>query len=468
MLPAAFARPLELPGLILATSLWLPLGFLTLCAAAYALGDAMAGSLGGFGALAALTLLPDAGSYGLHNRLFGYYWHVIAFPGAAYALGISLLSLAFLARWLATRERRALAASAGLMAGSCLFRLHIFMLLLPAWLACVALSTPSIRRRLLAYLGGATLLFALFVWGFYRVFPGSHALYRFLDVAHNEQHPTVYRGLYPGLMALYGPEVAVPVGVLLVLVASVGVFGIFYPLALLLARRARPLAAIDAVPLVLLAGYLVLIITAPVPANHGVTEFTQRSFVLVYAALAIWTAAGFARWLALHGGIGRRQVWLPLLIGACAVVMWALLSTVRDSRWAYSYELAEGLPGAATFVRARSGPGDVLATNDVDINFVHRDVAVELVSMTGVPAYLARPFTWINPGGERAVTALARYDALRGIARAETTEAALAGLRSLGIRWYVFVDRGRRGPRWDPERRHAVFVDRVVAVYVTQ
>ncbi len=51
MLPAALAWPLDLPGLTLATSVWVPLGFLTVCAGAYALGAALAGPTGGFAAL---------------------------------------------------------------------------------------------------------------------------------------------------------------------------------------------------------------------------------------------------------------------------------------------------------------------------------------------------------------------------------------------------------------------------------
>src|SRR5207344_1616573 len=67
MLPAALAWPLDLPGLPLATSLWTPLGFFTLCAGVYSLGHALAGRAGGVAALAALTLVPDPASYGVYN-----------------------------------------------------------------------------------------------------------------------------------------------------------------------------------------------------------------------------------------------------------------------------------------------------------------------------------------------------------------------------------------------------------------
>lgn len=468
MLPAALAWPLDLPGLTLATSVWVPLGFLTACAGAYALGAALAGQTGGFAALGALTLLPDAATYGLHNRLFGYYWYVLAVPTASYAVGVALLAIAFLRRWSAAREARALLASATLVAGSAFIRVHIFALLLPAWIACAALSAPLVRRRVLLFASGALAVFAVFVWGFYRAFPDAqHALGIFLDVTHNQQQPVAYGDLYAGLMARYGAQVAVPVGVLLVLASTLGVFGIFYPVSVLAARRARRLELIDLVPVVLLGSYLLLILTAPVPPHGDATEFTQRPFVLVYAVFAVWTAAGFAGWLSLYG-LRQRRLWLPLLIAAALAVMWVLLYTVGDWRWAQRHKVAEGLPQAASYLRSRSQPGDLLAAPGLSTSFVPADLPVQLVAMSGVPAYLSRPFMHMVNGGVRAQTALARYVALRAIERETSADTALARLRALGIRWYVVAETDRGGPRWDPERRRAVFVDRMVAVYATQ
>src|SRR3989440_6428424 len=167
MLPAVLAWPLDLPGLTLATSVWVPLGFLTVCAGAYALGATLAGPGGGVAALGALTLLPDAASYGLHNRLFGYYWYVLAVPTASYAVGVALVAIAFLRRWSAARGAPALFASAALVAGLAFIRVHIFALLLPAWLACAGLSTRVLQRRILVFAGGALGPFGAVVWGFY-------------------------------------------------------------------------------------------------------------------------------------------------------------------------------------------------------------------------------------------------------------------------------------------------------------
>jgi hypothetical protein len=446
-----------------------PVGFFTLCAGAYSLGTALAGRAGGLAALAVLTLLPDGASYGLHNRLFGYYWYVIAVPGASYSVGIALLSIAFLRRWSKTGELPLLLASFCLVAGLPLIRVHIFLLAFPAWLAIAALSIRWVRSRKLLASSAAIAAFALFVGAFYALVPNAvPALELFLDVTHNQQQPTAYRGLYAGLTALYGAPVAVPVGILLVFLACFSMFSVFYPVSVWLASRSRGLETIDATPLVLSVCYLLLIITAPLPSHGDATELAQRPFVLLYAVVAIWTVCGLVSWLEARGGWGARRVWLPVVIGAALAVIWALHSTVRDWRWAYAYRVAEGLPQAAHFMRNNWRPGDVLAAQGMQPGLVTTDPAIQLVSMTGMPAYLARPFIRIVQGGRHQEVATQRYAALGRVGREDSADAALARLRALGIRWYVVAESDRRGPRWDPERRHAVFVDRMVAVYATR
>jgi hypothetical protein len=144
-----------------------------------------------------------------------------------------------------------------------------------------------------------------------------------------------------------------------------------------------------------------------------------------------------------------------------------LLYTEKDLRWNYAYKPAEGLTQAAAFVRGRARAGDVLAAHNLSPYLVHTDLPVQFVSLTGVPTYLARPWIHVAYGGPRAEIATQRYSALRGVEREESAAAALDRLRTLGIHWYVVAETDSRGPRWDPQRRHAVFVDRMVAVYST-
>lgn len=462
MLPAAFAWPLDLPGLPLATSAWVPIGFFTLCAGVYALGATLAGPTGGVAALAALTLLPDAGTYGLHNRAFGYYWYVLEVPSACYAVGVSLLSIAFLHRWARTRDSRALLASASLVGASCLIRVHIFLLMFPAWLASTVMLTRFSLRRKLLFFAAAGMAFSLFVFGYYRLQPdAAPALGKFLHVIHQDHFPTAYGDWYVVLISSYGPSAAALLGVLLIFPACLGIFLLLYPLSALLAGRSRRLEAIDLLPVALLCAYTVLMVSAPIPANGDATELTQRPFVLLYAVIAIWTAAGFVSWIAAQGGLGQRRMWLPLLaLGAISAAL-IVRYTDPDWRWLDDHQLAQGLPQAARFLRSHGSPGDVFAVQALETAPVLTDTAVQLVSLTGMPAYLARPY--IHRGTRVKEVALQRHAALAGVADQQSVAAALARLRELGVQWYVVVDSA--GPRWDPQRRQAAFAEGDFAVY---
>jgi hypothetical protein len=465
MLPAALAWPLDLPGLSLATSVWVPIGFLGICAGAYTLGSALGGRAAGFAALGALTLLPDAASYGMYNRLFGFYWYVLAGPSSSYAVGISLVAIALLHRWHQTRDWRPLLLGACMVAGLAVVRVHALLLMLPAWATCAGLCLRISRQRKLALLAGALAMLLLFVLGFYRYFPDTPtALGSFLEAAHMEQDPTAYTGLYGDLMSRYGPAIAFPAGVLLVFPASLGIFMLLYPLAMLAIWRCRGLQATDWMPLVMAAWYLLVMTTVPMPAHGDSTEFTQRPFVVLYAVVAVWSAAGLAAWLASQGWSVRRIAWssavaVPLL-GAGI-----LNSTVNDFRWTIKIWAPQGLPAAAAFIREHGQPGDVLAAHRLRKVLVVTDTAVEAVALTGIPAYIARPYIQFARSGRPGQIARERYEQLIEIGVEPTAASALARLRQLGIQWYIISD--DEGPGWDLERRHAAFTDGIVAVYST-
>ena len=97
--------------------------------------------------------------------------------------------------------------------------------------------------------------------------------------------------------------------------------------------------------------------------------------------------------------------------------------------------------------------------------WVPTDAAVELTALSGMPAYIARPYLHLAHGGERQWVAQERQAALEAVARETQASAALARLAALGVRWYVVT--GERGPIWDPERQFAVFRDRRVVVYLS-
>lgn len=462
LLPAVLAAPLDLPGLPLATSAWLPIGFFTLCAGGYLLGQALAGPAGGVGAVAVLTLLPEVGDYGLRNAFFSFDWHVLTHPTAAYALGIALASFAFLKRWCDERRPRLLALSAALAAGLLLFRAHVFVLALPAVLATAAVASAEFGRRRALYTGAALALF-LGVWG---MADGQRALTPFLATVH-AQPAIAYAGWYEFLLQRYGTGVALPLGVLLVFPAFLGIFVLLYPIALWLRHR----SAFDALPLLLIAGYAALMALAPIPANGDPTELTQRPFVLVYAVVAIWTMAVLFDRLALR--------WVLALASAAVFAWWPVIGPWPEApkfSWGWNYyarTLTPGFVQAAAFLRREGRPGDEFAVQGLQQGWapasqpgwVPTDAAAELAALSGMPAYIARPYIQMAYGGERKLVALERQGALDAVARETRSSAALARLAALGVRWYVVT--GERGPIWDPQRDLAAFRGGRVAIYLS-
>jgi hypothetical protein len=470
MLPAVFAGPLDLPGLPAATSVWLPLGFFTMCAGAYALGAALAGPAGGIAAVAALTVLPDASNYGARNGFLSFHWHVLALPGAPYAIGVFLVSISLLQRWLSLHSPRALLASGGLAGGALLFRIHLFSIGFPAMLAAAAMSTRFVQRRKLAFFAAAVAAFCLFVAGFYNATGSGPALESFLTAIHGHQEPTGYTGLYAQLLEAYGPGIGVPLGLLLVFAACLGAFAILYPVSVLVAWRSGGLQAVDLFPVSLIGCYVLLMLTAPA-VHWDPTELTVRPFVLLYAVIAIWTLATFVNWLVSRSAVGANRAWRGLLLAASLALLaiWphtAKLGLLPKFEWGwrfYPHKVEPGVPETASYLRRNWMPGDRFAVEGLTLGWAPTDPAIQIASLSGIPAYLAYTIAHVADKGDRRNEALERYDALRRIAAAGDVAEALGQLRGLGIRWYVVV--ADQGPRWDPQRRHAVFIAGRVAVY---
>ncbi len=144
--------------------------------------------------------------------------------------------------------------------------------------------------------------------------------------------------------------------------------------------------------------------------------------------------------------------------------------------WGWNYyarALTPGLAEAAAFLRRQAQPGERFAVAPLERGWapierpgwVPSDRAVELAALSGIPAYLARPYLPILEGGERRLVAEARLAALEAIERETQPRAALERLAALHVTWYVVV--GEKGPRWDTGRRLPVFTNRRVAVYRT-
>jgi hypothetical protein len=467
MLPAALAGLLDQPGLALATSFWLPMGVLTMCAGAYALGVALAGATGGLASLAVLTLIPDASTYGLRNGFLSFHFHMLVSPGADHVIGLFLLCAAVLHRWTPGGSPRPLVASALLAVGALWFRVQVFAVGLPAWLATAALAAPAVRARKFLFSSIALLAFLLFVIAFYAATDSGLALPVFLEVVHDRQEPTAYPGFY---LHMRDTPYGITGGILLMYAACLGAFVVLYPLAVWLAHRARALRAIDAFPAFAIGAYLALMLTAPIDKYRDSTEFTVRPFVLVYAAVAVWTVCLLYRAFAARWPQRAQQAWRAVLGASLLGVALAWQGTPAmglpkfDWGWEfYPKRIDAGLTQAGRYLREHGRPGQVFAVRGLELKWAATDPAVQLVSLSGMPAYLSYISAHAIEAAAREKVALQRYALLARLERAPSAAAAFDELRRLGIAWYVVT--GWSGPPWDRARRQASFFERNVAIY---
>ena len=467
MVPAALAGLLDQPGLALGTSFWLPMGVLTMCAGAYALGAALAGPIGGLASVAVLTLIPDASTYGLRNGFLSFHFHMVVAPGADYVIGMFLVCAALLQRWVPAGSRRPLLASALLAVGAVWFRVQVFAVGFPSWLAAAALAAPAVRARKLLFSSIALLAFLCFVTAFYAATDAGYALPVFLEVLHDRQEPTAYTGFYLEMRdRLHG----IPVGIVLVYAASLGGLVVLYPLALWVAHRARVLRVSDSFPAFVLATYLAVMLTAPIDKYRDSTEFTVRPFVLVYAAVAVWTVCLLCRAFASRWPQHAPQAWRTML-GACLLgvaLAWQASPAMGLPKFEWGWQfnprrIDAGLAQAGRYLREHGRAGQIFAVRGLQLGWSATDPAVQLVSLSGMPAYLSYISAHTIEAEQREKVALERYALLGRLERAPDAAAALEELRKLGITWYVVT--GWSGPPWDPAWRRARFLERNVAIY---
>ena len=476
-LGAALAGALDQPGLALASAAWMPLGFLAMLAGAYALGARLAGAAGGIAALLALAALPDPSNYGLRNGYFSFHWNLMAHPGATYALGAAFLSLALLERWSAERARAALVASALLAACTLLFRAHIFLVFVPAWIATAAVCSardPRARRRaawlmvLLIAAGAAAANVALTYLaesGYWRF--GERALHEFLIRVHMGVEPTAYPQAYEDFVIFESTAYALTLGIGLVLLAAFGLFVLLFPGALLLAREARVLKPIDAFCGFLFLVWLPLVFLAPVPWHGDPTDLIHRPLVLLYSAFALWTFC-----LVLRPFAGKRWPWRALLAASLLALPLVFAGADGMARPKFSWGEREvatrvppGLVEAAAYLRAQAAAGDIFVVAGLTADDLTFDTPTKLCSLSGMPSYLSRPGFEMTKDAARREVVAQRLAAMQEIDRQTDYGAAMRSLQALKVQWYVVASDA--GPRWDPGRGRAAFRAGTVALYRT-
>ena len=478
MIAAVVGGIADLPGLGLAGAVLLPVGLLVAALGSYALAATLAGPLAGVIAIAFLALLPDASFYGLANGIFGFYWLLFTAPGSGYALGAAAVALVLANEWLNNRNRRALALAVVLVAAIFQLRALFLPMLLLAFTAMLACETTLVRRHPRAFIwlafGGSGLALALLLAvPPLRYFWLEHsAVVRFLEFVHDQANaPTAYDGLYARHIASVGRGAAMAFGTALLLPAMLGGLVLLYPVALAAWIKRAGWQVIDLFPLLLLVAFVAVVVLAPSAPNGDATEYQHRPFVLVYQVVAIWTAVYLCR-LAFDKTVTENSARaLPALMVVAAtsiLIGWLTGLEPGQPRFAWGKDffrvsITPGIVEAAEHVRNAAGRGDVVAVVPLDPKATLIDRAIEFVSLTDIPSYLARPGIQMLHGAQHREVATERLARMAEVEAASDRLTAFTLLQRMGVTWYVRI--GGEGPRFDPDRSHAAFATGNVTVY---
>jgi hypothetical protein len=404
---------------------------------------------------------------------------LLSHPGADYALAAGFMSLALLDRWNAERSRPALIASALLAVSILLFRAQIFLLFFPPWLATAIFCglrggsrkavALSLGAALVAAAGAMQLLLGYLAANGWRVRHG--ALEIFLHVVHSAQEPTAYPGIYAEL-ASRGGAFALAAGVALTIGAALGAFVLLLPAAVALGSRFAALRSVDAFVAYIVLWWLLLMIVAPEPWIGDATNLIFQPFVLVYALAAIWTLCLPLRCLARTDELPGR-LWPAMFAGALLALVLVAVGAERLARPKFQWgqegaaqRVEPGLVAAAAFLRAHASVGEIFASSGLRADYQLFDLSTKLCALTGMPAYISRPYMEMIKEGPRKRVAAARLAALMEVERQTDYGEAMRLLRRMPMQWYVTA--GEEGPRWDPKREHAAFSAGAVSVYATR
>jgi hypothetical protein len=469
-LPALPARLLDVPALPLVTGAWQPLGIWCMALGLLALARTLGGIPAAALAMLLLAALPDGTSFGLQQGFLSFHWLNDTSPGAPYALGFALLSLALLRAQPGAADLRVLILAGGVMCCVLLVRANIFLWLAFPWAVGAIVTARFLPRRLAPWLIGLVALVG--IAGLLVLSRGEIArdgwltfLDRYVELLRIQQIDTPFAWIANPLHQDLGRAAALPALLLLtvaapaplLLAAAVGLW--------ILAWRRGALERFDAVLPATLFWGCVLILLGPTPPHGDYTEWRQRGFPLVNLLLIAWVALLAVR---LFPRLAAPRI-LALLACAATLVTWQQAAAWKAPRLGWAIQARElEIPGpiraASAWLRAAARPDEAFTLSEVETTDILIDRAVEIAALSGVPAYLSRKTIFRRIGGPQAMVVEARDAQLRRLLTSPR-DVAMEELHRAGVAFYVVL--GGEGPAWAQGGEGAAFRSDGVVIFRT-
>ena len=454
------------PALETATFFWMPSGIILLGMAAYGFGCTLAGRAAGIASVVALFMLPDASMYWLSNGYFAFHWLIQVAPGSGYAISIALVALSAYVLGVKYSRYGFIILGAGLVLASTVLRMHIAipMVVLFVFLVLIVWRPAKPIHRVIAV---ATFLFFALLTAlvFERISLAPHFLsghrdwLRYIEAVHAAT-PIAYEGLYAKWTAGTGTAWKALVGYALMLPAEYGVILPVMVVVIFLKRRLLSIDwRLDIVPFLMIAVHTAIIFLMPTPRHGDITDWSHRSFVLVYAVILIFSVSWImALCKAINfNGVTTRSLGViigSIILAAGITVPWHYgkniqYGSLRDGPTACATVISGDMFKATRYIRGHSRSGDVMLASD-------SDPQARAVALTGLQSFvsLTKYFqTWGGDLGKLATERSAANDRLRDSVAFK--ELAAFG-RKNNIKWYLL--RHEDMPAWPPQLlNHAVF-----------
>ena len=472
MIPAAFQVVSGMSGLALSTSLLLPLGLLIAALGSYVFAVELGGRLAGLLALTAIICIPAFSAF-IQSGWFDFYWLLFSSPGAGYAIGVSAVVCAAVNTYPYKNNIRLLWLTILLLFSLIVIRVHMFMLLAPAIVTVLLIHHWSeyIRHIILAAAGiiiagvlalnFSTYLHALWI---------QHCNpYGYLDFALQ------WASLYGLKIKFFDyPVLTIFAQLLVVLVAVLGIYFALYLIFFSLSVRRSGFHSTDALPLLLVMGFIGLMLFAPTASNGDMTEYKHRHFLLLYVIIAIYTVT-YARTLAIDYITSEnkfRQLTyaiVTIVFSVTVLLNWndnPARPNIQAMPWTekmFGQNISPGILESAEYLKTHARHGDVLAMGATSIGTIVNAPVIEVVSLSGVPAFIARPA--LKSKGSQCVKDIAtsRLNVLRKLSSIDNWNDARIFLQTNGIRWYLTP--AREMPSWDSDLKDVAFSSNGMHVY---
>lgn len=460
------------PPLETAMYFWMPTGIILFGISTYLFGFALAGRGAGVISVVALFLTPDPAMYWKNDPLFSFHWLIQVAPGTGYALSSVLIGFSFLVVGIKNEQFRISAIGACFVIAAAAFRVQIAI---PATLCfgLVILFAWPIRQKWYRAIGMLIVVFLAIslIYLFEHIPLAPHFISGKLDGLKYIEIilgvlPFGYaeiRQMWEGVENIFAKSL---MGYLAIVPLELGIFLPLLIISLMVASCRSILDRLWIIPVSIIVVHGGITVFMPTPAHGDISDWTHRSFPLLYTIVVVYVAVCMYLLLTRFVNISyfeRLPSLKKMILLLCALCLtyfpWYYGEKIQrgfigDGMVATSTEISLPIFSVSEYLRNASKPGDVFA-------FSAGDPLAVMVSLSGCQAYISREKFFAHFDGNYQALVQRKMSVLADINSLEDVIKFGAENR---VRWYV-LSRQDNAALYDGLVSYSNFVVNEIAVF---